>query len=472
MKLTVTEKAPRQDEHTVFVNILDEKKERFVEGKRGELTLSLGLKPRKRMTRTDVQTLVRRALLIVKEQKAKCLVFSFSDFGFASPYFESEAELASFIVQNAYLANFAFTQFKTNQSAKRDIKELVLLHSDAKQIIQGAREGRIIGEEVNKCRILANTPGGDMTPILLAQKAEEAIQGTAIKITIFDQKKMEKLGMHAILGVAKGSTEEPRFIILEYKGAEKSEQSEVSPIVLVGKGVTFDTGGLNLKPADGINDMHLDMSGGAAVIHAITLAARLKIKKNIVALIPAVENMPSGSSYRPGDILKTLSGKTIEVLNTDAEGRIILADALTYAKQFNPRLVVDVATLTGAALVALGEHAHAVMTRDKDLQELLMRLGEESGEHTWPLPLWDVYEQYIPGTFGDVANLAVGTSPRNGGTINGGMFLYQFTKEYPKTTKWAHIDMAPRMVAAPGDNLAKGATGEPVRLLYRLVKEY
>jgi leucyl aminopeptidase len=209
----------------------------------------------------------------------------------------------------------------------------------------------------------------------------------------------------------------------------------------------------------------MDMSGGAAVIHALALAARLKLKKNIVGLVPAVENMPSGSSYRPGDVLKSMSGKTIEVLNTDAEGRIILADALTYAKRYNPRLVVDVATLTGAAVVALGERASALFTRDPKLEAKFREWGELSGDFVWPLPLWEEYEQEIKGTFGDWANVG---STRWGGAITAAVFLAQFAEGYP----WVHLDIAPRMTALPDEYLSKGAAGAPVRLLIRMLEEF
>jgi leucyl aminopeptidase len=248
---------------------------------------------------------------------------------------------------------------------------------------------------------------------------------------------------------------------MEYMAGEVGER----PIVLVGKGVTFDTGGLNLKPSEAIYEMHMDMSGGAAVIHTIALAARLKLKRNVVGLVPAVENMPSGSSYRPGDVLRSMSGKTIEILNTDAEGRVILADALHYAKRYKPALVVDVATLTGAAMVALGNKASAIFTKDHELEEQIRSWGEESGDYVWPLPLWEEYEADIKGTFGDWANVGKG---KLAGAIAGAIFLYQWAKDYP----WVHIDMAPRMTPAEGEHLAKGATGAPVRLLFRILEAF
>jgi leucyl aminopeptidase len=277
--------------------------------------------------------------------------------------------------------------------------------------------------------------------------------------------------MGGIIGVARGSSERPRFIVAEYLAGRKKER----PIVLVGKGVTFDTGGLNLKPEQGMGEMHMDMSGGAAVIHIISALARLKIKKNIVGLVPAVENMPSGSSYHPGDMLKTMSGKTIEVLNTDAEGRIILADALAYAQKFySPRLVIDIATLTGAAISALGQRASAIFTNTPRLENILRETSEQTGDFVWPLPLWEEYEEEIKGTFGDVANIG---KTRNGGAITAAVFLWQFIKEAPnhsdkKPTPWVHLDIAPRMTTIDGEYLSKGAAGASINLLTQFLSKF
>ena len=238
--------------------------------------------------------------------------------------------------------------------------------------------------------------------------------------------------------------------------------------MLAGKGVTFDSGGLNLKPSNSIYEMHMDMSGAAAAIYTVALAARLGLKKHVIALLPSVENMPGNRAYRPGDVLKSLSGKTIEVLDTDAEGRLILADALTYAKRFNPSVVIDIATLTGAAVAALGLHASALLTRDDALAEKLLEDGEASGDYVWRLPLWNEYEDRVKGEFADLKNVPGGPTSRYGGAIDGGMFLWQFAKELG--CPWAHLDIAPRMTSAPGDELAKGAAGASVRLLTRFIE--
>jgi leucyl aminopeptidase len=252
---------------------------------------------------------------------------------------------------------------------------------------------------------------------------------------------------------------------MEYKGGKGA------PVVLVGKGITFDTGGINIKSESGIGDMHMDMSGGAAVIAAVAAAARLKVKRHVIGIIPAAENMPSGGALRPHDVLYSLSGKTIEVGNTDAEGRLILADALTYAKRFKPAAVIDVATLTGAAMVALGLHASGLMTKDDALADALLALGEESGDYLWRLPLWDEYEDGLKSDIADMNNVpGSGPGSRYGGATNGAIFLWQFAKEIG--APWAHLDIAPRMTNTPGDELSKGAAGTPVRLLVRFLESW
>jgi len=249
---------------------------------------------------------------------------------------------------------------------------------------------------------------------------------------------------------------------MEYLGASKNDK----PVVLVGKGVTFDSGGINLKPSASLSGMNMDMSGGASVIHTIALVAKMKLKKNVIGLIPSVENMASGKSYRPGDVIRSMSGKTIEILNTDAEGRVILADALTYSQKYNPELVIDIATLTGAAIVALGERASAIFTEDDELSKTFEKIGEKTGDYVWRLPMWEEYENEIKGNLGDWANVHNKDS-RNGGAIYGAIFLNQFIKGY----KFVHLDIAPRMIATTGENLAQGAIGAPVQLLYEFIEK-
>jgi leucyl aminopeptidase len=423
--------------------------------------VEVGIGKREEMDRRKLILAVRKAVAMAKNMKVKRLAVVLAELTFPHLML-SERELAELLVVNAEMANFEFVKYRTRPKEGWNVLEEVLIVSrPSKDVETGIRRGRLIGSEVNNTRILANTPGGDMTPSRLADAAIEAVEGLPVRVEVLGVDEMRELGMGAILGVGKGSVDQPRFIIMEYMGGE----THAKPVVLVGKGVTFDTGGLNLKPSEAIYEMHMDMSGGAAVIHTLALAARMKLPRNVVGLIPAVENMPSGSSYRPGDVLRSMSGKTIEILNTDAEGRVILADALYYAKRYKPALVVDVATLTGAAMVALGNKASAIFTKDEELERKVRAWGEESGDYVWPLPLWEEYEADIKGTFGDWANVGKG---KLAGAIAGAVFLYQWAKDYP----WIHIDMAPRMTSAEGEHLAKGATGTPVRLLWKILEQF
>ncbi|HBI33854.1 MAG TPA: leucyl aminopeptidase [Candidatus Moranbacteria bacterium] len=367
---------------------------------------------------------------------------------------------------NFEMANYEFVAFKTKPKEGWDfIDEIQIFGYEKNDIKNALKKGQIIGQETNACRELSNMPGGEMTPEILVQKTEKAIKNTRIKMKVLDEKEMKKINMNAVLAVAKGSVEKPKFIILEHFGAKNKAEK---PVVLIGKGVTFDSGGLNIKTGNGMADMNMDMSGGAAVVHTLILASKLGIKKNVIGLVPAVESMPSGESLRPGDIIKSMSGQTIEVQDTDAEGRIILADANTYAERYNPSLVVNVATLTGAACVALGERASAIFSKDEKLTDLFKKYGEESGDHVWPLPLWEEYEVEVKGINGDVCNIRNRANSRDGGAILGAIFVYQFAKKFPQ---WIHIDIAPRMVSVFDEFLSNGAAGAPVRLLIKLLEK-
>lgn len=443
------------------VCLVEEGKDGAVVVADGVATLVLVIGERGKMTLRKLQLLARRVVREAMAKKYTEIGFDFREFHFAHLKIVPQ-DLAELLVVNMILADFSFQEFLTEpKEGFPKIKTVFLMNAQGTEVKAGITRGSIIGEEVNRSRHIATMPGGEMTPQILARHARASVKGLPIRVTVLDEKKMEKLGMGGVLGVGKGSEAPSCFIVLEYSGGKKN----AGPVVLVGKGVTFDTGGINLKPSDFILGMNMDMSGGAAVIHALVAAARLKIKRNIVVLVPAVENMMSGASYRPGDIIRSMSGKTIEVLNTDAEGRIILADALHYAKRFTPSLVVDVATLTGAAMAALGERATALFTEDEHLELQLRHLGEKSGDHVWPLPLWDEYDDEIKGTFGDVANLG---RTRYGGAITAAVFLKQFVDgAYP----WVHLDIAPRMTTLSDEFLSKGSAGAPVRLLVKILEQ-
>jgi len=459
MKITFKNNIKDLSKEFLFVSVSNENKDEIVK-ENGVKTLYL--KCDEKMNLRKLFLLVRKMVLMTKSIKAEKLAFNFNDFKFNSIKL-TDAELGEIIGSQLDFANYEFNKYKTMpKEGFNFIKEIYIL--GAPKEAEGAiLKGNVIADEVNKTRSLSNMPGGDMTPSILATKAKEGVKGLPVKVIVLGEKEMEKNKMQAILSVGRGSEEESKFIIMEYSGGKKGDK----PIVLVGKGVTFDTGGINLKPSNSLLGMNMDMSGGAAVVHTIALVAKMKLKKNIIGLIPSIENMASGKSYRPGDVVRSMSGKTIEILNTDAEGRVILADALTYAQKYNPEVVIDVATLTGASMVALGERASAIFTDDDSLAETMKKIGEKTGDYVWQLPMWEEYENEIKGSIGDFTNIHNKDS-RYGGAIYGAIFLYQFIKGY----KWVHIDMAPRMVAMAGENLALGATGSPVRLLYKFIEEY
>ncbi len=414
-----------------------------------------------KITPRTLRTLIRNVVQTAKKFKIEKVALSLAYADFPKCHTYGEAWFWSAVAENLILAEYEYTTYKSKQPTYSLTEVLLCVHK-AKTVRDLVAHGATLATYTNICRDIANTPGSDMTPVLLAGKTKEILKDTKAKVTILDEKQIAKLGMGGVIGVGKGSKHKPRFIIIEYFGSKKAEK----PIVFVGKGVTFDTGGLQIKPGMAMYEMHMDMSGGASVIAAIAAIAKFGLKKNVVGLIPAVENNVGDDAIRPGDVLTMMSGKTVDVLHTDAEGRLILADALHYARKYEPKLVVDVATLTGASLVAVGQHAHVIMTKDRTLEDTFRDLGEESGDYTFPLPLWDEYTQYTKGVHGDIANIPSGES-RYGGTITAGAFLAHFTKKM----KWVHIDMAPRMTSVASDKLAKGATGEPTRLLIKIAEK-
>jgi leucyl aminopeptidase len=431
--------------------------------------IELGAGKAGEMTQRRFIILCRGIIRAAREFKQKKIAL---DFSLTPTLFKNLKKISpeelSIITATAFeMANYEHVSYKTKpKEGWGEVEEILLLSPTSPSIEAAVTKGQLIGQEINACRELSNMPGGDMTPKALAAAAKTAIKGTKATLKVLGRAQMTKLGMGGVLGVAKGSAHEPQFIIMEYFGAPKSQK----PVVLVGKGVTFDTGGLQIKPGDHMYEMHMDMSGGAAVIHAVALAAKLKLKANVVGLVPAVENGVTGDAMRPGDILTSMSGKTIEILHTDAEGRVILADALTYAKRYNPAVVADAATLTGAALTAFGEQASAYMTNDEDKIVEFLDLAEASGDYMWPMPMWEEYDYIVKGRFGDVPNIPAEGNTRYAGVIGGGKFLEVFAKDLG--APWIHVDIAPKMVASSQDNLAKGAAGAPVRFFLALIEKY
>lgn len=457
----------------------------FIEGSVNRFdgkTLSIGYGPldsaqgKKSLSRRKFVLFTRKVVNVAKANRIKNIAVDFKDFKSLAPKDFSDSEVGKVATISFEMANYEHNTYKRAPKDGFPSVESVSLAGISKEGNDGVKVGQVIAEEINACRELANTPGGDLTPKQFAALAKRVIKGAGTKVTVLGRKEMEKLGMGGVVGIGKGSDNEPQFVIAEYWGKGRGGQTSASPrtdlrpVVLVGKGVTFDSGGLNIKTGDHMYEMHMDMSGGASVLHTVAAAAKLKLKVNVVALIPTVENMPGQNAVRPGDMLKSMSGRYIEVLNTDAEGRVILSDGITYAKKFNPAVVIDVATLTGAALTALGTECSAVMTNNQELEDTLRELGETSGDYVWPFPAWEEYESMTKGMFGDVPNISTDGNSRYGGVIAGGMFLREFAKDLD--CPWAHIDMAPRMTSNSNEYLAKGAVGAPVRLLLAAVETY
>ncbi|HEX2541485.1 MAG TPA: leucyl aminopeptidase [Caldimonas sp.] len=326
--------------------------------------------------------------------------------------------------------------------------------SDARAIQQGLRRGTAIAAGVKLAREFANRPGNHCTPSWLGQQAKKIGKEFALDVEVLDRKGIEKLGMGSFLAVSQGSAEPPRFIVARYNGGAKAQP----PVVLVGKGITFDTGGVSIKPAAEMDEMKFDMGGAASVLGTLTAVAMLKPRLNLVCIVPACENMPDGRSVKPGDVVTSMSGQTIEILNTDAEGRLILCDALTYAERFQPAVVVDVATLTGACVIALGHHHSGLFTADDDIASRMQAASVAAQDPCWRLPLDEEYDEALKSNFADMGN--VGGRP--GGAITAAMFLRRFTGKYP----WAHLDIAG---TAWKSGAKKGATGRPVGLLTHFV---
>ncbi len=419
-----------------------------------------------KITPRTFRTLMRTIIQSAKRNKLSEIAIELSPEMFPKTSMYDANWFWSTVAENLILAEYEHTQYKSIQPKDR-VEEVCIVTNDTESAKRGIERGCIVGEYANVCRDIANTTGGDMTPEKLGNIAKKICKNPKTKVTVLDLNAIKKLGMGGLIGVGQGAKAKPRFIVIEYNALPKGKKAKEGPVVLVGKGITFDTGGLQVKPGMSMYEMHMDMSGGASVIATLGAIAKLGLQKHIVGLIPAAENAISDEAMRPGDVLTMMSGKTVEVLHTDAEGRLILADALHYARKYNPSLVVDVATLTGAAGVAVGQHANVILTKSRVLEDSFRELGEESGDYTFPLPLWDEYMQYTKGTHADISNIASGDS-RYGGTINGAAFLAHFTKKM----KWVHIDMAPRMTSVPSDKLAKGATGEPVRLLVKIAEAF
>ena len=420
----------------------------------------LGLGKRKEFDPEKLRRAFSKAARAIRDLGVDSFSIRLDPFG-ASPGLEDATEAA---VEGALLGLYQFTRYKTaDRDAAREIRGITLLAAgdrEAPRMKAAAAAAGIVSGAVYFARDLVSTPSNEMTPGDMARRAKEAAVSKKVRLTVLDNRKMQKLGMNALLSVAKGSMEPARFIILEYGGGRRGDR----PYVIVGKGITFDSGGISLKPADKMEEMKADMSGGAAVLAVIRAAAELGLPLNLVGLVPATENLPGGRAYKPGDVLRSMSGQTIEVISTDAEGRLILADALTYAARFKPKAIIDMATLTGACVIALGDEVIGMMGTDGGLKDGLRRAAEETGEKLWELPIWNDYAELIKSDVADMKN----TGGRAGGAITAAVFLGKFVGDIP----WVHLDIAgPAWLSKEKPYIPRGASAVGVRLLLRFFRD-
>ena len=352
-------------------------------------------------------------------------------------------------------ALYRFDQCKSDAEPPRHpLRQVIFITHDRRHLRRmqkAAEHGLAIANGSALARDLANLPGNICTPSYLADQARKLGRGKRkLKVSVLEEKDMQQLGMGALLSVSRGSRQPAKLIVLEYKGGKAGSE----PVALVGKGLTFDAGGISIKPSQAMDEMKYDMCGGASVLGTIAASAEMELPINVVGVIPSSENLPDGAANKPGDIITSMSGQTIEILNTDAEGRLILCDALTYTERFEPAAVIDIATLTGACIIALGHQAGGLMGNDERLAQEIEHAGEASSDRVWRLPLWDEYQDQLKSNFADMANIG----GRPAGTITAACFLSRFTKSF----KWAHLDIAGTAWTSGND---KGATGRPVPLL-------
>ena len=349
---------------------------------------------------------------------------------------------------------YVFDRFKSQKAEPRALKKITLLADKAglAEVERAVQHATAIASGMAFTRDLGNLPPNLCHPVFLAEQAKELGKThKGLKVEVFDEKKIKELGMGAFYAVGQGSEQPPRLIVMQYQSGKKSEK----PYVLVGKGITFDTGGISLKPGAGMDEMKYDMCGAASVFGTLRAVLELKLPINLVCILACAENMPSGNATRPGDIVTTMSGQTVEILNTDAEGRLVLCDALTYAERFKPQAVIDIATLTGACIVALGSHTTGMLGNNDELLEQLLDAGKRADDRAWQLPLFDEYQEQLDSPFADIANIG---GPK-AGTITAACFLSRFAKAY----NWAHLDIAGTAWISGGKD--KGATGRPVPML-------
>jgi leucyl aminopeptidase len=421
-------------------------------GIQAERILLIGLGKQRDFNRKQYAKCVSAVIKGLNRKHAMEAIWGLSDLE-SGDFSLSQAITETVINAEASLYQFNDTKSEVKRN-QRPLKRLALLLHDRRHLKVAKKalsQARAIASGIELTKNLANLPGNICTPSYLADQARKLGRNAdRLKVKILDEKQMARLGMGALLSVSRGSRQPAKLIIMEYSGGKP----DAKPVVLVGKGLTFDAGGISLKPAAAMDEMKYDMCGGASVFGTIKAALAMELPINLIGVVPASENLPDGDANKPGDIVTSMSGQTIEVLNTDAEGRLILCDALTYCERYNPGLVIDIATLTGACIVALGNQASGLMANNESLASDLLSAGIDSGDRAWQLPLWDDYQEQLESNFADMANIG----GKGAGTITAGCFLSRYTKKF----KWAHLDIAGTAWRS-GTN--KGATGRPVGLL-------
>ena len=428
-----------------------------VPGLKSARVLLVGCGKISEITHQKFQTIITNTSTTLSKASIKNAVISLADLDTKTLTHTMQIRLTT---EALHQANYRFSELKNDNAPS--LFKVALHFADKRTAVMKKAQlavqiGNAIGKGRNTSRDLGNLPGNICTPTYLAKQASHYDKSyTKLKTTILNQKEMEKLGMGSLLSVSKGSRTPPKFIVMQYNGGKKADR----PYVLVGKGVTFDSGGISIKPGAAMDEMKFDMCGAAGVMGTMVSVSELKLPINVVAIVPSVENMPDGAASKPGDIVTSMSGQTIEILNTDAEGRLILCDALTYSEKFKPKAVIDVATLTGACVIALGAHPAGLLSNHQKLADQILAAGTECGDRAWQMPLWDDYQDQLKSNFADMANIG----GREAGTITAACFLSRFTKKL----NWAHLDIAG--VAWYG-GAEKGATGRPVPLLTQYLME-
>ena len=423
-----------------------------VEAISAQRILLVGCGKEKDFATRQYKKVIAAAVKSLKEYNVRDAVFYLADLTAKDLNHARRIKLAAETIHSGY---YQFNQLKTKNGKSKPPLQKAILNVAEEQQLTPARlavaMGNAVALGVNTACDLGNLPGNICTPSYLASTAQKnAKRYPGMKVKVLKQKDMDELKMGALLSVAKGSRQPPRLIVIEYNGGKKDDR----PVALVGKGITFDSGGISIKPSAAMDEMKFDMCGAASVLGTMVTIGELKLPINVVGIVPSCENMPDGAANKPGDIVTSMSGQTIEVLNTDAEGRLILCDALTYSEQFKPKAVIDIATLTGACVVALGKHPCGLLSNDDALAQNLLDAGERSNDRAWQLPLWEDYQDQLKSNFADMANIG---GPQ-AGTITAACFLSRFTEKL----KWAHLDIA-GVAWESGHN--KGATGRPVPLL-------